>query len=29
MYSFKTDILVVVGKDWDPAKAGDTASPRQ
>jgi LCP family protein required for cell wall assembly len=28
MYSFKTDILIVVGKDWDPAKAGQAASPR-
>jgi LCP family protein required for cell wall assembly len=22
MYSFKTDVMVVVGKDWDPARAG-------
>jgi LCP family protein required for cell wall assembly len=29
MYTFKTDILVVVGKDWDPAKAGEPVSPRQ
>jgi len=29
MYSFKTDILIVVGKDWDPAKAGAASSPRQ
>jgi hypothetical protein len=28
MYSFKTDILIVVGKDWDAAKAGAAASPR-